>query len=161
MGALGFEPRSAGFYCKDFCLYFNYRSSLQLIIIHPIFECNWSVNLLFIIPITGASEDAVLPHAPYADRSRATSSASFALSSSLASSSFSISSAVFLFFSTLLSFFSSKLLACRLYHRYYLMFHGVSHATGSPGFSNPQLLKAFCSFYTGFFFPEAIRTRDH
>ena len=49
MGALGFEPRSAGFYLG---------SSLQLVF-------TISVNPMTIIPhITGAREDAVLPHAP-------------------------------------------------------------------------------------------------
>ena len=77
------------------------------------------------------------PIPPYTLSSRPTSFASSALSSSLASSSFSISSAVFLFFSILLSFSSFQLLIFRLYHCYYLMFHDVSHATSSPGFSQP------------------------
>ena len=63
MGALGFEPRSAGFFHAESysARSANYGSLLQLVIIRLLES---SSNPLAITPITGAREDAVLPHAP-------------------------------------------------------------------------------------------------
>jgi hypothetical protein len=59
MGALGFEPRSAGFFHAGSypARFLNYGSALQLYI-------TLSANPLAIMPVTGAREDTVLPHTP-------------------------------------------------------------------------------------------------